>query len=67
METQEKELLNVREVAALLDLSPRTVWRWSDSGRMPRPVRLSSLAKWRMRELREWIDNGCKPIRASVA
>ena len=45
------ELLDVRAVAGLLDCSARHVYRLSDSGKMPRPVKLGQLVRWRRAEL----------------
>jgi len=58
-QTPRAELLDVRRVAALLDCSTRHVYRLADAGRMPRPVRLGSLVRWRRAELEEWIAAGC--------
>jgi excisionase family DNA binding protein len=60
-------LLNVRAVAALLDCSARHVYRLADAGRMPAPVKLGALIRWRADEIREWIENGCKPTRTARA
>jgi excisionase family DNA binding protein len=57
------QLLDVRAVAALLDCSPRHVYRLSDAGRMPAPVRLGALVRWRRHDLDAWIATGCKPCR----
>jgi excisionase family DNA binding protein len=56
-------LLNVRQVAALLGCSPRHVYRLSDAGRMPAPVRLSALVRWRRTEIEQWIAAGCPAVR----
>ncbi len=54
------ELLDVRAVAALLGgCSVRHVYRLADAGRMPRPIKLGTLARWRRHELDAWIDRGC--------
>ncbi len=53
------ELLDVSDVAKLLNCSPRHVYRLADAGRMPRPVRLGALVRWRADELRRWIADGC--------
>jgi excisionase family DNA binding protein len=58
------ELLDVRRTAQLLGCATRTVYRLSDSGKMPRPVRLGSLVRWRADELRRWIDAGCPAVRS---
>lgn len=59
----EAALLDVRGVAALLGASPRHVYRLSDAGRMPCPVRLGALVPWRRAELHDWLAAGCPPIR----
>ena len=54
------ELLDVRDVAALLGrCSVRHVHRLADAGKMPRPVKLGALVRWRRAELDAWIDAGC--------
>jgi len=57
------QLLDVRAVAALLACSPRHIYRLSDGGRMPAPVRLGSLVRWRRADLDAWLDGGCRPVR----
>lgn len=59
-------LLDVGAVAEMLGCSPRHVYRLADAGRMPGPVRLGSLVRWRLTGpggLREWLDAGCPPVR----
>ena len=57
------QLLDVQAVARLLDCSPRHVYRLSDSGDMPRPVKLGALVRWSRQSIQEWIQAGC-PRRA---
>ena len=60
------ELLDVRAVAALLGgCSTRHVYRLADSGRMPRPLRLGSLVRWRRVEVLFWIERGCQPVESA--
>ena len=40
------QLLNVQAVAETLGCSPRHVYRLSDAGKMPGPVKLGSLVRW---------------------
>jgi len=56
-------LLDVRGVATMLGCSPRNVSRLSDAGRMPMPLRLGRLVRWRRRELEHWIGAGCPDCR----
>ena len=54
------ELLDVKTVAELLGgCSTRHVYRLADAGRMPKPVKLGSLIRFRRAELQAWIDAGC--------
>lgn len=57
------ELLDVGAVGQLLGCSARHVYRLADGGRMPSPVKLNSLVRWRRAEIDAWIASGCKPIR----
>jgi excisionase family DNA binding protein len=57
------KLLDVRGVAGLLNCSPRHVYRLADEGRMPTPLKLGALVRWRREEIENWISGGCKPVR----
>jgi excisionase family DNA binding protein len=57
------QLLDVQAVAEMLGCSQRHVYRLSDAGRMPSPVKLGSLVRWSAAAIREWIDQGCPSIR----
>jgi excisionase family DNA binding protein len=60
------ELLSVRDLATLLGrCSTRHLYRLVDTGRMPAPVRLGRLVRWRRAEVLEWIANGCPPVRVA--
>lgn len=58
-------LLDVKQVALWLHISARQVARLVDAGRMPGPVRLGRLVRWRRAEVLAWIAGGCKPVRAA--
>jgi len=61
------ELLDVEAVGKLLTCSQRTVYRMADAGKMPRPVKLGSLVRWRRGELLDWLDAGCPRVRTVSA
>lgn len=52
-------VFDVQGVAHLLQCSTKTIRRLSDSGRMPRPVRIGRLLRWRRRDIAEWLEAGC--------
>lgn len=54
-----RELLTAREVARMIGAGERSVWRWSQSGRMPRPVRIGAAVRFRRADIEQWIAAGC--------
>ncbi len=56
-------MLDVQAVADLLDCSTRHVYRLSDMGRMPRPVKLGALSRWSKATTLDWIAHGCPNCR----
>jgi excisionase family DNA binding protein len=60
---EEAALLDVERVAALLGCSARHVYRLADAGRMPRPVKLGHLVRWRRADVMFWITQGCPSCR----
>lgn len=58
-------LLCVNQVAALLQVSVRSVWRLRSAGELIEPVQIGGNTRWRRAELERWIAEGCPPISAS--
>jgi excisionase family DNA binding protein len=63
---QPAALLDVRTVAAMLGCSPRHVYRLADAGRMPAPVRVGALVRWRRSDLDSWLAAGCPATRRTA-
>jgi prophage regulatory protein len=60
----EIEFVTARDVAELLCVSPRTVWRWASSGQLPAPVRVGPrCTRWRVSDLQRYLDS--LPVRTS--
>ncbi len=66
METQktytdsERLAASAKDVARLLGISRAQVWKLHAAGKLPVPVRLGTKApRWRVVELRSWLDAGC--------
>ncbi|TWU37506.1 Prophage CP4-57 regulatory protein (AlpA) [Novipirellula aureliae] len=53
------ELVNARELARLLAVSERTLYRLKSTGELPQPVILGGSVRWRLSEIRNWIAKGC--------
>jgi excisionase family DNA binding protein len=60
-EGPEGQLMTADDVARLLRCSKRHIYRLTDSNRMPSPVRLGNLVRWRRNEIDRWINDGCRP------
>ncbi|MBN1489761.1 MAG: hypothetical protein JXA69_07575 [Phycisphaerae bacterium] len=65
------ELIDVNAVAAMLGCSARHIWRLAEAGpdgysRMPPPVSLGVLKRWRRTELLEWLAQRCLPVRRAA-
>jgi excisionase family DNA binding protein len=57
------QLLDVQAVAEMLGCSQRHVYRLSDAGKMPAPLKLGALVRWSAATIRDWIDQGCPAVR----
>jgi len=58
-----RRLGDVKKVATKCDCSPRHVYRLSDRGAMPAPLRLGALVRWDLDEIDRWIAAGCPSCR----
>ena len=57
----EELLIAADRLASMMNLSTRTIWRLLSAGRLVKPVRIGGAVRWRLEEVREWIDAGCPP------
>jgi excisionase family DNA binding protein len=52
-------LVDTNQVAKLLQVSPRTVWKMQDTGEMPKPIRIGRAVRWGFEEIKAWVDARC--------
>jgi prophage regulatory protein len=55
-------LLSVESVASMLDVSKRHIYRLSDAGKMPRPIKLGGAVRWDGTAISDWIAAGCPQV-----
>jgi len=56
--TRNVTLLTARQVAALIGVDVRTVWRMAQTGDIPAPIRLSQrVVRWRLADLDAHLAN----------
>ena len=59
-ESETPLLITASKLAALLEISTRTLWRLRSAGRLPEPVRLGGAVRWRREDIQNWIAGGCQ-------
>ncbi|MFO0942066.1 MAG: helix-turn-helix domain-containing protein [Pirellulales bacterium] len=64
-DAQDVSLITILELAKLLKISTRTLWRMLKAERLPEPIRLGSAVRFRLDDVKDWIARGCPP-RTSV-
>ena len=64
--TESAKLLDVRSISKILSCSTRHIYRLSDAGRMPAPVKLGSLVRWPRTSIEDWIAAGCPRCRHRI-
>ncbi len=57
-----QRLLSAQELARELGVSPRSIWQWRDSGRLPKPVRLGKLVRWIADDIERWLADGAPDL-----
>ena len=56
---REPLLITARQLASKLNVSTRTLWRMLSAGRLPVPIRVGGIVRWRTEEIEKWISAGC--------
>ena len=51
-------LLTAREIAMLLNVSERHVWRMRSCGKLPEPIKVGRAARWTWKSISEFIQKG---------
>jgi excisionase family DNA binding protein len=60
-------LLTVREVARVLKISVRSVWRLVASRKLPAPLKVGGVSRWQRTDIARWIESGCPAVAESEA
>ena len=55
----ERMLITVKDLARMLSVSERSVWRLVSAGRIPIPIKIGSFVRWHRDEIEHWIQQGC--------
>lgn len=53
------ELVSAKQLAKMLALSVRTVWRYRAAQRLPKPLTVGSSIRWRVSDIRMYLECDC--------
>ncbi len=54
-------ILTSNELARMLKISMRSLWRLRSAGLLPAPIQLGGSIRWRANDVFQWIAKGCPP------
>lgn len=52
-------LLTAQDVAGILSLSKRQIFRLNSCGKIPKPVKINNTVRWRQSDIENWISLDC--------
>ncbi len=52
-------LITAAELAQMMQISVRTLWRLLSARQIPAPIRIGGNTRWRLEEINQWIAEGC--------
>jgi excisionase family DNA binding protein len=58
-------LVTASQIATLMQISTRTLWRLLSGGKIPEPLRIGGAVRWRLDDVKSWIAAGCPVPKAS--
>ena len=54
-----EKLIAVGEIAKMLSLTKRSIFRYRNAGLMPQQVKIGGSVRWRLSDIEKWIALGC--------
>ena len=62
VQTQNKQelvpLLTIQDLANLLKISPRSIWRLVATQKLVPPIHVGGAIRWKQESITKWLDNG---------
>ncbi len=55
--------VSARELANMLGISLRQIWRLNSAGKLPKPIRIGGSVRWNRLEVMDWFRAGCPDRR----
>lgn len=63
MKSASAVLVNANELAKMLSVSVRHLWRMKAMGKLPKPVNIGGCVRWRLEEIGLFIEMGCPSVK----
>ena len=57
------QLFTINDVAEILKISQRSIWRLVALGNLVAPLRVGGSIRWKREDIREWFDQRFPPLR----
>lgn len=51
--------ITAKQFAVMLQVSKRTLCRLRSTGKIPRPMRLGGIVRWKLDDIVQWMTAGC--------
>jgi excisionase family DNA binding protein len=51
--------VTAKQLAIMLACSKRTLYRMRSAGKLPSPLRIGGVVRWRLQDVQDWIAAGC--------
>lgn len=61
-QTANCEFYTAEELATYLNRCQKTVYRMRSAGKLPKPIMLGKMPRWRKRDIENWLANGCPSL-----
>lgn len=59
VENVERVFVTASQFAVMLQVSKRTLCRLRSAGKVPRPMRVGGIVRWRLDDIVQWMAAGC--------
>lgn len=56
---QAVQLLNSADLMAMLNIGKSAFYQMKSEGRLPKPVKIGTIQRWRLADIERWLNAGC--------
>ncbi len=59
-EVTQPVVVTAAQLAIMLQVSKRTLWRMRSAGTLPSPMRVGGIVRWRLDDVTKWLSESCE-------